>query len=105
MEVRVTKDDAFSAELVSPKFVVASKICAVVQVYIFKAVERCKNIGRELEDGTYYEKLWHMEVPTLAELEVYGLLQDASPAVNYLFNTNGTYWCAMPYWYYDFRGK
>ena len=42
------------------------------------------------------------EVPTLAELEFMNTVQDASPAVNYLFNTNGTYWCAMPYWYYDF---
>ena len=41
-------------------------------------------------------------VPTLAELEFMNTVQDASPAVNYLFNTNGTYWCAMPYWYYDF---
>ena len=101
--VRVTKDDAFSAELVSPKFVVASRFGAVsTGTYTYsKAVERCKKYWERLEDGTYYEAgTWR--VPTLAELEFMNTVQDASPAVNYLFNTNGTYWCAMPYWYYDF---
>ena len=55
----------------------------------------------EVRGCTYYEAgTWR--VPTLAELEFMNTVQDASPAVNYLFNTNGTYWCAMPYWYYDF---
>ena len=90
--VRVTKDDAFSAELVSPKFVVASRFGAVsTGTYTYsKAVERCKKYWERLEDGTYYEAgTWR--VPTLAELEFMNTVQDASPAVNYLFNTNGTY--------------
>lgn len=101
--VLVTKDDVFSAELVSPKFVVASRFGAVeTGTYTYsQAVTRCKNYWEKLEDGTSYPAgTWR--VPTLAELEFMNTVQDASPAVNYLFNTNGTYWSAMPYWYYDF---
>lgn len=101
--VRVTKDDALSAEMVSPKFVVASRFGAVkTGTYTYsEGVERCKKYWERLNDDTYYAPgTWR--VPTLAELEFMNTVQDASPAVNYLFNTNGTYWSAMPYWYYDF---
>lgn len=101
--VLVTKNDAISAELVSPKFVVASRYGAVnTGTYTHsQGVERCKEYWEKLEDGTYYAPgTWR--VPTLAELEFMNKVQDASPAVNYLFNTDGTYWSAMPYWYYDF---
>ena len=55
--VRVTKDDAFSAELVSPKICSSLKIGAVsTGTYTYsKAVERCKKYWERLEDGTYYE--------------------------------------------------
>lgn len=103
--VLVTKDDAFSAELVSPKFVVASRYGTVrPNHYTYaQAVARCKVYWEELEDGTRYEAgTWR--VPTLAELEFMNAVQDASPAVDYLFNTESTptYWSAMPYWYYHF---
>lgn len=101
--VVVTNDDIFSAEIISPKFVVASRFGAVTTgTYTYaQAVERCKVYGETLDDGTTYGAgKWR--VPTLAELEFMNTVQDASPAVNYLFNTDGTYWSAMPYYYYDF---
>lgn len=101
--ILVTKKDPVSAEFVSPKFVVASRYGAVkTGKYTYsQGVKRCKEYWEKLEDGTYYGPgTWR--VPTLAELEFMNKVQDASPAVNYLFNTSDTYWSAMPYWYYDF---
>lgn len=106
----LTKNDMLSNELVSPRFVVASRYGTVSSgSYNYdKAVERCKVYEEHYTDerGVYHfygAGTWRL--PTLAELEFMYTIQNSDQVVNYLYNTGGQYWSARKYWCYYFGAK
>lgn len=109
-ETGLTKDDQLSNELVSPKFVVASRYGTVPSnKYNYDdAVARCKKYEEHYydENGVYHSYAagtWRL--PTLAELEFMYTIQNSDQVVNYLYNTGGQYWSARKYWCYYFGAK
>lgn len=103
-----TKDDEQSNNMISPRFIVASRYAAVSGgTYTWqKAHDRCRTYWETLDskktgkNATYPPGKWRM--PTLAELKFMDAIQEASPAVDYLFNQDSKYWGARKPWYYDF---
>ncbi len=103
-----TKQDLESNEIVSPKFIVASRYGTVYATSFSSttSVKRCSEYWETLDknktgkQATYPTGTWR--VPTLAELEFMNMIQDNSSSVNYLFNSSGSYWSARLKWYYDF---
>jgi len=108
--VGLTKNDMLSNELVSPRFVVASRYGTVSNgSYNYdKAVERCKVYEEHYTDerGVYHSyEAGTWRLPTLAELEFMYTIQNSDQVVNYLYNTGGQYWSARKYWCYYFGAK
>lgn len=106
----LTKNDMLSNELVSPRFVVASRYGTVSSgSYNYdKAVERCKVYEEHYTDerGVYHSyEAGTWRLPTLAELEFMYTIQNSDQVVNYLYNTGGQYWSAREYWCYYFGAK
>lgn len=106
----LTKNDMLSNELVSPRFVVASRYGTVSSgSYNYdKAVERCKVYEEHYTDerGVYHSyEAGTWRLPTLAELEFMYTIQNSDQVVNYLYNTGGQYWSARKYWCYYFGAK
>ena len=70
------------------------------------AHDRCPTYWETLDpkktgkSATYPPGKWRM--PTLAELKFMDVIQEASPAIDYLFNQSSQYWGARKPWYYDF---
>lgn len=96
--------------LISPKFMVASRYAVVTTTYYTSemAIARCKTYWETTDkdktgiNATYPIGSWRM--PTMAELKFMDFLQDTSGSlINYLFNTNGQYWSARLGYYYDFQ--
>lgn len=109
-DVGLTKNDMLSNELVSPRFVVASRYGTVSNgSYNYdKAVERCKVYEEHYTDerGVYHSyEAGTWRLPTLAELEFMYTIQNSDQVVNYLYNTGGQYWSARKYWCYYFGAK
>lgn len=106
----LTKNDMLSNELVSPRFVVASRYGTVSggSYNYDKAVKRCEMYEEHYTDerGVYHSYAagtWRL--PTLAELEFMYTIQNSDQIVNYLYNTGGQYWSARKYWCYYFGAK
>lgn len=103
-----TKDDELSNNMISPRFIAASRYAAVTAgTYTWQnAHDRCLTYWETLDknktgiNATYPPGKWRM--PTLAELKFMDVIQEASPAVDYLFNQSSQYWGARNPWYYDF---
>lgn len=103
-----TKDDELSNNMISPRFIAASRYAAVSPgTYTWqKAHDRCLTYWETLDknktgiNATYPPGKWRM--PTLAELKFMDVIQEASPAIDYLFNQSSQYWGARKPWYYDF---
>lgn len=106
----LTKNDMLSNELVSPRFVVASRYGTVSSgSYNYdKAVKRCAVYEEHYTDerGVYHSyEAGTWRLPTLAELEFMYTIQNSDQVVNYLYNTGGQYWSARKYWCYYFGAK
>lgn len=106
----LTKNDMLSNELVSPRFVVASRYGTVSggSYNYDKAVERCEVYEEHYTDerGVYHSyEAGTWRLPTLAELEFMYTIQNSDQVVNYLYNTGGQYWSARKYWCYYFGAK
>lgn len=106
----LTKNDMLSNELVSPKFVVASRYGTVSggSYNYDKAVKRCEVYEEHYTDerGVYHSyEAGTWRLPTLAELEFMYTIQNSDQVVNYLYNTGGQYWSARKYWCYYFGAK
>ena len=106
----LTKNDMLSNELVSPRFVVASRYGTVSggSYNYDKAVKRCEVYEEHYTDErgvshNYEAGTWRL--PTLAELEFMYTIQNSDQVVNYLYNTGGQYWSARKYWCYYFGAK
>ena len=99
----LTKNDMLSNELVSPRFVVASRYGTVSggSYNYDKAVKRCEVYEEHYTDerGVYHSyEAGTWRLPTLAELEFMYTIQNSDQVVNYLYNTGGQYWSARKYW-------
>jgi len=99
-----------SNELVSPRFVVASRYGTVSggSYNYDKAVKRCEVYEEHYTDerGVYHSyEAGTWRLPTLAELEFMYTIQNSDQVVNYLYNTGGQYWSARKYWCYYFGAK
>lgn len=102
-----TKDDELSNNMISPRFIAASRYAAVsTGTYTWQmAHDRCLTYWETLDpkktgkSATYPPGKWRM--PTSAELEFMDVIQENSSAVNYLLNSDGQYWVARKPWYYD----
>ena len=106
----LTKNDMLSNELVSPRFVVASRYGTVSggSYNYDKAVKRCEVYEEHYTDerGVYHSyEAGTWRLPTLAELEFMYTIQNSDQVVNYLYNTGGQYWSARKYWCYYFGAK
>ena len=106
----LTKNDMLSNELVSPRFVVASRYGTVSggSYNYDKAVKRCEVYEEHYTDerGVYHSyEAGTWRLPTLAELEFMYTIQNSDQVVNYLYNTGGQYWSARKYWGYYFGAK
>ena len=106
----ITKNDMLSNELVSPRFVVASRYGTVSggSYNYDKAVKRCEVYEEHYTDerGVYHSyEAGTWRLPTLAELEFMYTIQNSDQVVNYLYNTGGQYWSARKYWCYYFGAK
>ena len=106
----LTKNDMLSNELVSPRFVVASRYGTVSggSYNYDKAVKRCEVYEEHYTDerGVYHSyEAGTWRLPTLAELEFMYTIQNSDQVVNYLYNTGGQYWRARKYWCYYFGAK
>ena len=106
----LTKNDMSSNELVSPRFVVASRYGTVSggSYNYDKAVKRCEVYEEHYTDerGVYHSyEAGTWRLPTLAELEFMYTIQNSDQVVNYLYNTGGQYWSARKYWCYYFGAK
>ncbi|MDB8995722.1 fimbrial protein [Parabacteroides distasonis] len=106
----LTKNDMLSNELVSPRFVVASRYGTVSggSYNYDKAVKRCAVYEEHYTDerGVYHSyEAGTWRLPTLAELEFMYTIQNSDQVVNYLYNTGGQYWSARKYWCYYFGAK
>ena len=106
----LTKNDTLSNELVSPRFVVASRYGTVSggSYNYDKAVKRCEVYEEHYTDerGVYHSyEAGTWRLPTLAELEFMYTIQNSDQVVNYLYNTGGQYWSARKYWCYYFGAK
>lgn len=106
----LTKNDMLSNELVSPRFVVASRYGTVSggSYNYDKAVKRCEVYEEHYTDerGVYHSyEAGTWRLPTLAELEFMYTIQNSDQVVNYLYNTGGQYWSARKYWCYYFEAK
>ena len=106
----LTKNDMLSNELVSPRFVVASRYGTVSggSYNYDKAVKRCEVYEEHYADerGVYHSyEAGTWRLPTLAELEFMYTIQNSDQVVNYLYNTGGQYWSARKYWCYYFGAK
>lgn len=106
----LTKNDMLSNELVSPRFVVASRYeTESGGSYNYdKAVKRCEVYEEHYTDerGVYHSyEAGTWRLPTLAELEFMYTIQNSDQVVNYLYNTGGQYWSARKYWCYYFGAK
>lgn len=110
----LTKEDEESNELVSPKFVVASRRAVVTSDHWTRgaAVGRCQRYWETTDasktgaNATYPPGTWRL--PTLAELEFMSSIQQSSPSVKYLFNDDSyysQYWSGRKSWYYNFYNK
>jgi len=100
--------------LISPQFIIASRQAVVYtgRYSSSTAKDRCTKYWETTktpvseDTATYPPGTWRM--PTLAELEFLNKVQDVTPTIGYLFNTNDQYWSArQDYspdygWYYDF---
>ena len=103
-----TKNDELSNNMISPRFIAASRYAAVsAGTYTWQmAHDRCLTYWETLDpkktgkSATYPPGKWRM--PTLAELKFMDVIQEASPAIDYLFNQSSQYWGARKPWYYDF---
>lgn len=101
-----TKDDELSNNMISPRFIAASRYAAVsAGTYTWQmAHDRCLTYWETLDpkktgkSATYPPGKWRM--PTLAELKFMDVIQEASPAIDYLFNQSSQYWGARKPWYY-----
>lgn len=98
----VTKSDAESNELVSPKFIIASRRALVNSGWWTRndAIARCKTYWEQTATTTYPAGTWRL--PTIAELKLLNDMQDNNSTVGVLFNTNGQYWSAKRCFYFDF---
>ena len=90
----LTKNDMLSNELVSPRFVVASRYGTVSggSYNYDKAVKRCEVYEEHYTDerGVYHSyEAGTWRLPTLAELEFMYTIQNSDQVVNYLYNTGG----------------
>lgn len=102
-----TKNDELSNNMISPRFIAASRYAAVsAGTYTWQmAHDRCLTYWETLDpkktgkSATYPPGKWRM--PTLAELKFMDVIQEASPAIDYLFNQSSQYWGARKPWYYD----
>ncbi len=84
-----------SNELVSPRFVVASRYGTVSggSYNYDKAVKRCEVYEEHYTDerGVYHSyEAGTWRLPTLAELEFMYTIQNSDQVVNYLYNTGGS---------------
>lgn len=91
----LTKNDMLSNELVSPRFVVASRYGTVSggSYNYDKAVKRCEVYEEHYTDerGVYHSyEAGTWRLPTLAELEFMYTIQNSDQVVNYLYNTGGS---------------
>ena len=103
----LTKNDMLSNELVSPRFVVASRY-GTVSGGSYNYDKRCEVYEEHYTDerGVYHSyEAGTWRLPTLAELEFMYTIQNSDQVVNYLYNTGGQYWSARKYWCYYFGAK